>query len=93
MKEFFARLNPMERRFVVGVIVVFFLVINLVWVWPRFSDWGLTQTRVKAARDKMALFQTEPESIAFPPCEEKFQYIKNRAMWCRSRTRRYSFPG
>jgi hypothetical protein len=57
MKEFFARLNPMERRFVVGVIVVFFLVGNIVWVWPHFSDWGKTKTRMNTASDKHVLFQ------------------------------------
>lgn len=57
MKEFFARLNPTERRFVVGVAVVFFIVINLVWVWPHFSDWGQTKVRMKTASDKLVLFQ------------------------------------
>jgi len=56
MKDFFARLNPTERRFVVGVIVLFFIVINLVWVWPHFSDWGETKTRMNTAREKLALF-------------------------------------
>jgi hypothetical protein len=57
MKEFFARLNPMERRFVVGVAVVFFIVINWVWIWPRFSDWGKTTTRKNTARDLVIKFQ------------------------------------
>jgi hypothetical protein len=57
MKEFFARLNPTERRFVVGVGVVFFLAINLVWVWPHFSDWSQTRTRMNTAADKLVTFQ------------------------------------
>jgi len=57
MKEFLARLNPTERRFVVGVAVLFFLVINLVWVWPHFADWSETKARMKAAADHLALFQ------------------------------------
>jgi len=57
MKEFFARLNPTERRFVVGVAVVFFLVINIVWVWPHFGDWSATRTRMDVASKKMILFQ------------------------------------
>jgi hypothetical protein len=58
MKEFFARLNPTERRFVVGVIVIFFLVINIVWVWPHFGDWGQTQERMRTAGGKLVLFET-----------------------------------
>ena len=57
MKEFFARLNPTERRFVVGVVVVFFLVINIVWVWPHFGDWSATRTRMDTASANLAKFQ------------------------------------
>lgn len=58
IKEFLARLNPTERRFVVGVAVVFILVINIVWIWPRFSDWGVTSGRMADARDRLMKFQT-----------------------------------
>jgi len=57
MNEFFARLNPTERRFVVGVAVVFFLVINVVWVWPHFGDWSATRGRMEAARAQLRTFQ------------------------------------
>lgn len=74
MKDFFARLNPTERRFVVGVIVVFFIVINLVWVWPHFSDWGQTRTRMGTAREKLALFDAGVAKIPALRREiEKFQ--------------------
>lgn len=53
MKEFFARLNPTERRFVVGVAVVFVIVINIVWVWPRFGDWGETRKRMTTAQNQV----------------------------------------
>jgi hypothetical protein len=56
MKEFFARLNPTERRFVVGVAVVFFLVINIVWVWPHFSDWSQTRIKMDTAGANLAKF-------------------------------------
>jgi hypothetical protein len=58
VKEFLARLNPTERRFVVGVAVVFFLVINIVWVWPHFGDWSDTKGRMKAARTRLVTFET-----------------------------------
>jgi len=63
MKEFWARLNSMERRFVVGVAVVFFLVINIVWVWPHFGDWSETQGRMKAAKLRMATFESGTNMI------------------------------
>jgi hypothetical protein len=56
MKEFFARLNPTERRFVVGVAVVFFLAINIVWVWPHFGDWSVTRDKMEIARTNLTLF-------------------------------------
>ena len=40
MNEYFSRLNPSERRFVVVVALLLFIVVNLFWVWPHFSDWG-----------------------------------------------------
>jgi hypothetical protein len=58
MKEFFARLNPTERRFVVGVGVVFFLVINIVWVWPHFGDWSDTKGKMAAARTRLVTFES-----------------------------------
>jgi len=58
MKEFWARLNSTERRFVVGVAVVFFLVINIVWVWPHAADWGNTKGRMAAARTQLTTFET-----------------------------------
>lgn len=63
MKEFFARLNPTERRFVVGVGVVFFLVINIVWVWPHFGDWGKTRTALDTARGLLAQFAAGTNNI------------------------------
>ena len=40
MKKYFDQLRPMERRLVIGVAVVGFLVINGWQVWPHFSDWS-----------------------------------------------------
>ena len=40
MKKYFAQLRPLERRLVVGVAVVLVIVLNWVFIWPHFSDWG-----------------------------------------------------
>jgi hypothetical protein len=63
MKAFFARLNPTERRFVVGVGVLFFVVINFVWVWPHFWDWSKTRTKMKTAQDQLFLFENGANQI------------------------------
>ena len=49
MKEFFARLNSTERRFVIAVMIVIFFVINLLFVWPRFKDWDEMKRRLAKA--------------------------------------------
>ena len=63
MKEFWARLNPIERRFVVGVVVAFFLVGNIVWVWPHFADWGTTTSSMNNWVNKLAMFQAGADKV------------------------------
>ncbi len=48
MTSYFDKLNlrPQERRLVVGILVVIFLVLNVVFVWPRFSDWNRVQAEL-----------------------------------------------
>lgn len=59
MNEYLSRLNPMERRFVVGVGVVVFIVLNLVFVWPHFSDWGDVTFRLNKAKGTLDKFDKE----------------------------------
>ena len=58
MKKYFAQLRPMERRLAVGVAVVFFLVLNWVFIWPHFSDFENLRQRGDQARQKLKLYQT-----------------------------------
>ena len=58
MKKFFAQLRPLERRLAVGVLVVFVLVLNWVFIWPHFSDWGSLRHRLGDAQKKLKLYQT-----------------------------------
>lgn len=67
MKKYFAQLRPLERRLAIGVLVVLFLVLNYVFIWPHFSDWGNLQNRGADARRKMKLYQT---AIAQRPAYE-----------------------
>jgi hypothetical protein len=59
MKEFLARLNSTERRFVVGVFVIIIIVINVLFIWPRFKDWEETKTRMFKARRTLNTFNKE----------------------------------
>jgi Tfp pilus assembly protein PilO len=63
MKKYFSQLRPMERRLVIGVGVVLFLVANYVFVWPHFSDWGDLSNRQSTARSKLALYQEAVSKI------------------------------
>jgi Tfp pilus assembly protein PilO len=58
MKKYFAQLRPFERRVAIGILVVVFLVLNYVFIWPHFSDWGNLSRRRDAARSKLKLYQT-----------------------------------
>ena len=53
MKKYFEQLRPMERRLVVGVAVVLLIVLNAVFIWPHFSDWGNLRTRLDKARSDL----------------------------------------
>ncbi len=53
MNQALARLSPLERRFVVGVVVVVFVVLNLWWVQPHFGDWARMQLRRGKAQDTL----------------------------------------
>jgi Tfp pilus assembly protein PilO len=53
VKKYFAQLRPLERRLAVGVMVVLFLVLNAVFVWPHHSDWGDLQARLKTAHQNL----------------------------------------
>ncbi len=66
MKEFlarftayFARLSSLERRFIVIAIVVGFVVVNLWFVLPRFSDWGEVGKRHQIALATRAKYEKE----------------------------------
>lgn len=61
MTGYLDRLNlrPAERRLVVLVAVVLFVVANLIFVWPYFGAWNLANLRLEKAEAKLASFQRE----------------------------------
>jgi type II secretory pathway component PulM len=58
VKKYFAQLRPLERRLAVAVLVVLFLVLNYVFIWPHFSDWSQLRYRLADAQRKLALYRT-----------------------------------
>ena len=65
MTSFLDRLNlrPAERRLVVGVAVVLFIVLNAFLVWPHFKDWGRVRTQFYDAQKKLATYQQQAKQI------------------------------
>lgn len=62
MYRFFDRLNltPAERRLVVAIIAVVFVVVNYWLVWPRFGDFDVIQQDIAGKEKKMReTFQRE----------------------------------
>lgn len=91
MNGYLSRLNPMERRFVVGVGLVFFLVINIFWIWPHFADWSDLRGRLENSRSMLGtregLIQQRPkveaeikklasEGSYVPPEDQSLQFLR-----------------
>ena len=61
MKSLFDRLNlrPQERRLVVVVLMVIFVLLNMWFVWPYFGDWSRVENEIKKNRATLGEFQGE----------------------------------
>ena len=71
MKKYFEQLRPMERRLVVGVVVVLVIVLNAVFIWPHFSDWGHLRARLDKARSDLDRNQKAASQIPALTAEVK----------------------
>ena len=65
MNSFFDKLNlrPGERRLVVIVALVVFLVVNAFLVWPRFLEWGKVTNQETGAVATRNQYQREVDNI------------------------------
>ena len=61
MTSFFDRLNlrPQERRLVVIVGLLVFVLLNMWFVWPYFGEWGALSSRMQRSRETLKKYQTE----------------------------------
>jgi hypothetical protein len=58
MKGYWENLRPSEKRLVAIVGIVVFVLINLWFVVPHFSDWGKVQERYDKAQKTLGLFES-----------------------------------
>lgn len=58
-----AGLRPFEKRLVVVVGLVLFVVLNFLFVFPHFSDWGKVQFRKDKARRMLQQYENEVRQI------------------------------
>ena len=63
MNKYLSQLRPMERRLVVGVAVVVLVVLNWVFIWPHFSDWGDYRHRLEGATLKLKNYRAAVAQI------------------------------
>ncbi|HEY2951395.1 MAG TPA: hypothetical protein VGK40_02365 [Verrucomicrobiae bacterium] len=64
-------LRPGERRLVVGVALVVFLIINYFAVWPQFGEWSREQRRTTDAQAKYDRFKAEVDKTSSYSAELK----------------------
>ena len=59
MKRFWEQLKPGERRWVAGIGLALFVVLNYIFVVPHFSDWAKAQGRMQRAENLINQYQNE----------------------------------
>jgi len=76
MTSLFDKLNlrPGERRLVIAVAIVVFIIINAIFVWPHFGDWNKLKNRRVAA--ERTLFQYKQEMDKMPGNQTKFNNLE-----------------
>ena len=73
MKSLFDRLNlsPQERRLVVIVLMVIFVLLNMWFVWPYFGDWGRIENEIQKNRATLDKYQREIAKRPIYEAEQK----------------------
>lgn len=61
----FARLSSLERRFIILVVVILFVVINLLFVLPHFNDLANIDNRFGDANAKLEKYEKEIAQVGF----------------------------
>jgi len=76
MKSLFDKLNlgALERRIVVVALLLLFVVLNAMFVWPQFKDWSRVQAEIRRATDTLASYQKEVAGL--PALQKKEESLK-----------------
>ena len=57
-------LRPQERRLVVGILVLIFVVLNVLLVWPHFGDWAMVRAGLGKAQDNLASYKKKIAQVS-----------------------------
>jgi Tfp pilus assembly protein PilO len=68
-------LRPQERRLVVVVGLVFFVVLNLWFIWPHFGEWKTVTEKTARARETAARYQKEIDRV--PSYQARLQELQS----------------
>jgi hypothetical protein len=77
MKTYLDNLRPFEKRLVVGVGVMLFVVFNLWFVVPHFSDWESVQSRMSKTREKLENYTKEVDE--FPSVKRQVEKLEGES--------------
>ncbi len=69
-------LQPQERRLVVGIGTVVFVVLNLWFVWPHFGDWKRARAALEQERMKLARYQRETNPAKLADCNARLKQLE-----------------
>jgi hypothetical protein len=66
MASVFDRLNlaPRERRILLGVGLIFFVLINVLFIWPMIPDWSQADRQIEKARKTLDDYRREIAQVA-----------------------------
>ncbi|MEW6307114.1 MAG: hypothetical protein AB1705_26925 [Verrucomicrobiota bacterium] len=66
MSSFFDQLNlrPQERRLVVGLLLVFFFIINFWLIWPQFKEWDKVKEDLRKAQARLDKYEAEIAQVS-----------------------------
>ncbi len=78
MKRYLEQLNSQERRVVVAVGLVVFMVLNFWFVWPHFYDWSRDNARMAVARKTLATYRAE--MARKPEYERRIRSLESAGM-------------
>jgi len=71
MKSYLDTLRPSEKRLVVGIALVLFVVLNFWFVVPHFSDWTSLKSRIANAQKKLDQYNVEIQQASHKQPEIK----------------------